>query len=226
MGTDTDDWSTTLYLIRHAECAMNPDTSIIRGQAPESPLTERGRKQASALGERFHRQQIVFDRVYASPFQRAMDTAEIMLDAMPQPSKIVLRARQLVEYSAGAWAGKPRVQMYTPDTMRHMGELGMDWRPPEGESLHMVEHRAVDWLLREIVSKGEMVEGLPPHRTFAVVAHALPIKCLLRHILGVHDRMVWRVAIDNTGIAKMRFTAHGWFVDTVNDTAHLDGHGY
>ncbi|KPB05955.1 histidine phosphatase family protein [Bacillus sp. CHD6a] len=57
--------SKNIYIIRHCEA---------KGQPPESPLTEKGMKQAQELAKYFSNLQI--DRIITSPFLRAIQTIE------------------------------------------------------------------------------------------------------------------------------------------------------
>ncbi len=124
-----EEFSCTFHLIRHAECEKNTDVKHIHGRSPESPLTEKGKRQAAALGRRFRTQDIRFDHVYASPYLRTMTTANIMLNALSSTPEII-PTDALVEYSAGDWAGRRRDEIYTQEIIRQMTELGIDFCPP------------------------------------------------------------------------------------------------
>jgi broad specificity phosphatase PhoE len=80
-----------VYLIRHAESEENAlgrsgvrvsvrdfNAMLVRSQA--SPLTERGLRQAQALVERLGGAGI--ERMYVSPFKRALMTAEVLAQAI------------------------------------------------------------------------------------------------------------------------------------------------
>ncbi|PLR99840.1 histidine phosphatase family protein [Bacillus sp. T33-2] len=60
----------TIYLVRHAKA---------EGQPPEARLTEAGRKQAIALMDFFKHKHV--DKIYSSPFKRAVDTIKPLADA-------------------------------------------------------------------------------------------------------------------------------------------------
>ena len=63
----------TLYLIRHAQAdergAKYPDDS-------QRPLVEKGHKQAQALARALDILDVTFDRLFSSPYTRALETAE------------------------------------------------------------------------------------------------------------------------------------------------------
>ncbi|MEI5990110.1 hypothetical protein A5881_001603 [Enterococcus termitis] len=83
----------TLYLMRHGETLFNQQKKI-QGWC-DSPLTEKGIKQAQIAGNYFKNQNITFDSAYASTSERASDTLEQVTD---QPYK---RVKGLKEWNFG-----------------------------------------------------------------------------------------------------------------------------
>lgn len=69
---------TTIYFIRHAE------SPFILGQERERPLSEKGKESAEKLVSSLNK--IEFDAVFSSPYKRAIQT----LDGLIDPSKIVI----------------------------------------------------------------------------------------------------------------------------------------
>src|SRR5579859_1262111 len=69
----------TLYVVRHGECRHNVERTI--GSHGDSPLTERGRKQARASGRLLRDLLPSMDSAdfFASPLHRACATLELML---------------------------------------------------------------------------------------------------------------------------------------------------
>lgn len=64
-----------LYVIRHARAAE----ADFYGEDGDRPLTPEGRQHASDLGQAMLRHGVRFDRVIASPYVRAVETAELIL---------------------------------------------------------------------------------------------------------------------------------------------------
>ena len=64
--------TTTIHLVRHGE-VHNPD-DIYYGRIPGYRLSERGREQAAAAGKFLAKRRLA--AIYASPQQRAQETAE------------------------------------------------------------------------------------------------------------------------------------------------------
>jgi broad specificity phosphatase PhoE len=70
---------TRLYLVRHCD-VRNPD-GVLYGHLPGFPLSDKGERQAAALG-RFFRDKPV-RRIYSSPLERARQTAAAIAAALP-----------------------------------------------------------------------------------------------------------------------------------------------
>jgi broad specificity phosphatase PhoE len=66
-----------IYLVRHGETQANVDV-VFAGPNFNSPLTENGREQAYAEGERILQDNITIDHIFTSPADRAVQTAEII----------------------------------------------------------------------------------------------------------------------------------------------------
>src|SRR5262249_7895653 len=66
-----------LYLIRHAEALALGERGVTDDS--ERPLTPIGEQQSAAVGKMFQRRGIVLDRLIASPYVRAQQTANILL---------------------------------------------------------------------------------------------------------------------------------------------------
>ena len=76
----------TLYLMRHAE-AVPLDAGGAARDA-DRRLTEKGLRQAHRMGRLLKRMEVKFDRVCASPFARAQETAEEVLNVLGASVKI------------------------------------------------------------------------------------------------------------------------------------------
>lgn len=213
-----------LYLIRHGQTPTNLDGNTC-GQTAESPLTEKGRLQASLLGERLaYKDKVTFDKVYSSNYTRAHDTAKI---ATGNNQPIIL-APELREYSAGDWTGGNRNDVYSVPVLLRMAAMTSGFQPPNGESLHMVERRASTWLEDTVLyNKNVQDESVrrhaqkqPPQNIF-IFSHGMTIKCLLHYIMGFDQSFTWKVTLENTSISKLYFDNKGWRLLSINDHAHL-----
>ena len=89
-----------LYLIRHADAAP-VGTHGIRDDA-ERPLTDIAHKQARDLGDGLRKRDIKVEKLVTSPFLRARQTAEDILQDWPDPKPELILCEDLVP------DGKPR----------------------------------------------------------------------------------------------------------------------
>jgi broad specificity phosphatase PhoE len=71
--------STRLHLVRHCD-VRNPD-GVLYGHLPDFPLSEKGVKQAHALGRYFAG--TTARQIYSSPLERARQTSEIIASYLP-----------------------------------------------------------------------------------------------------------------------------------------------
>ena len=75
---------TLVYIIRHGETEWNLK-GIHQGHK-NSELTQKGKEQASCLGQRFKDSNLVFNSIYTSDLDRALETAKsCLLYTSPSP---------------------------------------------------------------------------------------------------------------------------------------------
>lgn len=86
--TNTTSQSLRIYLARHGQDLDNFN-GILNGQRDEL-LTEKGIEQAKELANKIKDTNIQFEKIYASPLQRAYKTAEIIAYTLklPKPEKM------------------------------------------------------------------------------------------------------------------------------------------
>ena len=203
-----------LYLIRHGQSEVNARPDEI-GQSSNVILTDLGKDQSHKLGNRLKKDNIIFDYIYSSPYIRALNTAQIVCQ---EQSNMIEVVSELREYSAGDWTGKSRSQTISNDVRLRMAQLGNGFLPPNGESLHMVERRASQWLEDKIIYNYDLFKT---HTNIGIFSHGMTIKCLLHYIMGFDQAFTWKIALENTSITNLVFDNTGWRLITINDFAHL-----
>ena len=208
------------YFIRHGESESNATPGFAAGRDYDSALTDEGVRQARLLGRRLKRENVKFDRVYSSSLRRAKNTARLMLDEMGETSRSVPAADELVEQKAFGWRGVPVEEVYTPENTAYIVSKGADFVPPQGESLRMVRRRISGWVESEIIYN-EKVVSENQNLKIAVVGHGTASRCLFQYIMGFDEKMILRIALDNTSISRFAFDQYGWSVIRVNDSSHL-----
>jgi broad specificity phosphatase PhoE len=123
-----------LILIRHGESVANAERRFTYG--PFEPLTSRGRAEALAVAALMRTR---FDPValYASPFVRALETAQQVGRVLGLLPKIV---DELREQDFGALRGHPYAAYGRDPSAQGLGRWSH--RPPGGETLEEVARRA------------------------------------------------------------------------------------
>jgi len=96
-----------IYLARHGQDEDNAK-SILNGRR-DMPLTDKGIEQAKEVAQKIKKTKIHFDKVYASPLQRAYKTAEIITDTIGCEKPVKLEG--LIERNFGIMTGKSHKQI-------------------------------------------------------------------------------------------------------------------
>ena len=196
--------------LRHGESIGNAE-SRWQGQS-DYALTEKGRKQARALANRWKSEGAKFDVIISSPLVRAKETAEIIASALDVKVEF---DPILLERNIGEMEGltveevrkKPQPPYVTP----------YDPIGGEGEG---------DWalFLRAGQALYELVRRSPG--SYLIVSHGGLLNKLMNAIIGIAphvDPSGVRFRFENTAFARVIYFPHQhrWAIDTVNDRAHL-----
>ncbi len=170
---------TLLYLARHGETVWNSEHRMQGWQ--DSPLSERGVRQAEALRERLR--DVDLDVIYASPTGRAWQTAQI---ARGDRDISMVTCDALREIKLGIWDGR-RIEDVEET---HPEALAKFWKAPHryepiagGESFHALAERVYP-AISEIVAAH-------PDGAVLVVSHTVTLKIVLAHFQGRPLAQIW-----------------------------------
>lgn len=171
MSNGNQKWPSNLVLVRHAESQRNiwKEIATAAGELVyggeirdmDVELTERGVKQAEATGVRLGAE-FKFDRVFASPFTRTLQTAQLIKGHFPYTVEITEDDR-LREIDFGILDGltKHGIAKYHPEEAARRKKLDKYWhRPPAGESYPDVAlrvHSFLSTLTRECAGETVLV---------------------------------------------------------------------
>ncbi len=200
----------SFVFLRHGESIGNAE-SRWQGQS-DYALTDKGRRQASALAERWKSEGVKFDLVIASPLVRAKGTAEIIASALNAKLEIdpILLERNVGEME-GLTAEEVRKRPQPPYVTPYDSIGG------EGEG---------DWAL--FLHAGQALHDLVrrPPGSYLIVSHGGLLNQLMNAIIGIAphvDPSGVRFRFENTAFARVIYFPHQhrWAIDTVNDRAHL-----
>ncbi|MNH50388.1 2,3-bisphosphoglycerate-dependent phosphoglycerate mutase [compost metagenome] len=94
--------SVEIFIARHGQNEDNVN-GVLNGHR-DLPLTDLGRQQARDLGQGIIDAGLGFDAVYSSPLSRALETAQIVSEAINLPEPVVLP--ELIERDFGVMTGQ------------------------------------------------------------------------------------------------------------------------
>jgi broad specificity phosphatase PhoE len=117
-----------LYLVRHGETVG--DSAIHLYGRTDIALSDTGRRQMRRTADALR--ETVFDAVFASPLQRSLESARIVMQGRePQPQV----RTEFLEIDFGDWEGwsLAQAQERDPGNYRAWKETGADFRFPGGE---------------------------------------------------------------------------------------------
>ena len=203
-----------VILVRHAQSQANQDGRSL-GRA-DSPLTDLGRRQATALADALSGEAI--SRVLTSPLSRAADTAAAIADAhrLPVENHDGLLEMDVGELEGIAWSDV-RVR-YADFLERWMSDDTASLAMPGGESLADVQRRA--WpLLAPLLERPP--EESDDEGATVLVSHNFVVKVLICAALDFDLNHWRRFETDLTGRTILERGRGQTVLRTLNDFSHL-----
>lgn len=196
--------ATLVLLVRHGQ---TPTTGkLLPGRAPGLHLSDAGRAQAEVAAERLSVLPKV-DAVYASPLERARETAAPIARAL---GRKVIVDKGLLECDFGDWTGAELSKLMKLPEWTTVQRSPSTFRFPSGESFTEMQTRMVSTLDRLCAA----------HRggTIVCVSHADPIKAAVAHAMGTHIDLFQRIVIGTCSVSAIAYSTGGPIVLTVNST--------
>lgn len=175
---------------------------------PNVYLTELGQAQAKALARRV----TGVDRVYASPLERARQTAKAIA---AERGLEVESMGEFNEFDFGQWTGRTFQSLREDSLWASFNAQRISVPAPSGESMSNVCDRAIAGI-EKIASAGS--EG----GCVAIVSHGDVIRSILLYVLSSTLDNYWRLTIDLASISEIEFHSRESIrILRINDTAHL-----
>jgi len=193
---------TLVLLVRHG---TTPTTGkVLPGRARGLHLSDHGREQAERAAERIGELGKV-QAVYASPLERARETAAPIGRAVHKPVRI---ERGLLECDFGQWTGASLKRLMKKPEWSTVQRTPSAFRFPDGESFLEMQTRivdAVDTIRRRHVGK-----------TVVCVSHADPIKAYVAYAMGTPLDLFQRIVISTCSVTAVLVGDGAPIVLTVN----------
>lgn len=172
-----------VLLVRHGESALNAASKhqkMLCGQF-ETPLTERGREQARAVGQQLAgRADLDITHAISSCLGRARETFELIVQQLPNNPQVLPASAAFNERSLGLFEGRLEEDVfrefpqYRSDPQLRRFRDDFEQKAPQGENLTDVTLRA--WAaFEELLSRttGDVL----------IVSHCNTIRCLVGRAL-------------------------------------------
>ncbi|RUP84024.1 phosphoglyceromutase [Kocuria sp. HSID17582] len=193
-----------LILLRHGQSEWN-EKNLFTGWV-DVPLTDKGRAEATRGGELIAENDLLPDVVHTSLLRRAMNTANLALDAADRLWIPVKRSWRLNERHYGALQGKNKAEIRE----EYGEEQFMTWRrsydtpPPaiddSSEWSQAGDPRYADVVdlprtecLKDVLERflpywdEQIVPDLQAGKTVLVAAHGNSLRALVKHLDGISD---------------------------------------
>lgn len=219
MGEKNSKILKTVYFVRHGESVDNAAPVF---QAPDSPLSKRGEKQAESIAQRVSR--LSFDTLIASPFMRAKQTVEA----------IETKTGKKAEYSElFVERLKPTEICGKPHSDEKASALSREWE----KSLYTTGVKVADGEnFEDLVARADKAIAFLQSRmesSLLVVTHGYFLRTIIARVLlggllsgEIHRSIQKSASMENTGLTVLRYEQRNeekpvWRLWIYNDHAHL-----
>ncbi len=197
---------TTVFLIRHGENDF-VKKGRLAGWLPDVHLNARGRAQAESLAKIL--QPVKFKAIYASPLERAVETAEPLARAKGLP---ILERAGLSDVDVGRWQGQSLRLLHRRKLWRTVQHTPSMARFPKGESFTEAQARAVAEL-EDILQRNKSRRAV-----VACFSHADIIKLIIAHYLGLSLDLFQRLTIHPASISLLHMGDGFARILSINDS--------
>ncbi len=192
-----------VFLVRHAETVGNT-MELVQGIF-DTELSERGVREAKALGEVLSKEKI--DAIYSSDLGRVRQT---MRESNLESKFKTIYAGELRERNYGVLENRVWRELSEEESMVYKSH---NFRPDGGESLEDLNARVLPFFNKMLLEKEESVVILTHHNVISAIS------CFL---LGMPLEK-WRVfRTDNASISEFYYRDGIWRIKRINDTCHLN----
>ncbi len=200
-----------MYLLRHGATANNlADPPILQGGGENPSLSDEGRRQSASAAALLASRPI--SAAYASPMQRAVETAQIVVGERPISIGTVAA---LTEIDVGQWEGRSwrEISQTEPEAYQRLMADPAENGYRGGESLRQLHQRvapALESLLEQHL--GEEI---------VVAAHNVVNRVFVAHLLGLPLSKARTLSQDNGCVNVVRLRDGEPKLLTMNAAFHL-----
>lgn len=204
----------TFYIIRHGETQFNTQ-ELAQGWC-DSPLTQNGVTQAIALGKGLGAAKVKFVSAYTSTSERAMDTANNVLENSGNSVAPVL-TKDLREMYYGTLEGGPGIKLFDDFEKR----FTTGWPDFGGETWEQLGARSTGVLTRAVA------ENKASGGNVLISTHGMTVSEIVKEIAGDSPVYADLMANNFTGFSNCSVTILEWengvyTLKSANDVSYRD----
>ncbi len=162
-----------LVLVRHGESQWNLENRFTGWVDVE--LTDKGKKEAAAAGEKIKKEKIHFTKCYTSALKRAQETLRIILEVLGQTQLPIEKDQALNERHYGDLQGlnKAETAKKFGDEQVKIWRRSYDIAPPSGESLKDTAARTLPYF------ESKVMQDLRDGKNILVAAHGNSLRSIV-----------------------------------------------
>ena len=182
-----------IYIIRHGQTEKNR-ANVLQGRS-DIPLNDSGRQQAEEVRNRLIKAGIHFDLVYTSPLIRAVQTAAIIAEGIPQ-----LKDDRLIEMDYGPYEGMDLANP-APEVLEFFRDFVHNPAPNGMEPLQAIVFRLGSFL--------EEIREEAAEKSILISTHAIAMKGALEYLTPDSGGSYWSKFIGNCAVYTSEITPEG-----------------
>ena len=182
-----------IYIIRHGQTEKNR-ANVLQGRS-DIPLNDSGRQQAEKVKDHFIKAGIHFDLVYTSPLIRAVQTAAIIAEGIPQ-----VKDERLIEMDYGPYEGMDLTDP-APEVMEFFRDFVHNPAPNGMEPLQAIVVRLGSFL--------EEIREEAAEKNILISTHAIAMKGALEYLTPDSSGSYWSKFIGNCAVYTSEITTEG-----------------
>ena len=182
-----------IYIIRHGQTEKNR-ANVLQGRS-DIPLNDSGRQQAEKVKDHFIKAGIHFDLVYTSPLIRAVQTAAIIAEGIPQ-----VKDERLIEMDYGPYEGMDLADP-APEVLEFFRDFVHNPAPNGMEPLQAIVVRLGSFL--------EEIREEAAEKNILISTHAIAMKGALEYLTSDSGGSYWSKFIGNCAVYTSEITPEG-----------------
>ncbi|NRD77731.1 histidine phosphatase family protein [Bacillus sp. BRMEA1] len=201
----------TIYLTRHGETQWNKENRLQGWE--DSNLTEKGMRDASALGERLL--DTDFQAIYSSSSGRAVHTSKLVCLNRKIP---IFLDDDLREMRFGEWEGRLQQEIEQNDPK----EYDHFWNAPQNYNHEPHNGESFDELKRRVGRALNKIMTETPDGNVMIVTHGVAIRAILSLMIDIPMEKWWDPPfINGTSLTIIKSDRKTFQVELLGDISHV-----